>query len=89
MVISTPKTRFHANGAWLVVTAVAHNLVRWVASLGLELPRLLVIKTQRRRLITLSGRWTTSAPRSRLSLPQDRPWEKEFMTALGSLPFPA
>ncbi|MGH7748582.1 MAG: IS1380 family transposase, partial [Candidatus Dormibacteria bacterium] len=61
-----PSGRFHANGAWLVLTAVAHNLVRWVASLGLGLRTPLVIKTQRRRLITLPGRWTTSARRSRL-----------------------
>jgi hypothetical protein len=75
-----------------VLTAVAHNLVRWVASLGLGLPTPLVIKTQRRRLITLLGRWTTSARRSRLSLPEDWPWEKEFMAALSrlrSLPFAA
>ncbi len=80
-----PSGRFHANGAWLVLTAVAHNLVRWVASPGLGLRTPLVIKTQRRRLITLPGRWTTSARRSRLSLPQDWPWEEEFMAALGRL----
>lgn len=80
-----PSGRFHANGAWLVLTAMAHNLVRWVAALGQGLTTPLVVKTQRRRLITLPGRWTTSARRSKLSLPQGWPWEREFMAALGRL----
>ena len=33
-----PSGRFHANGAWLVLTTLAHNLVRWVAALGLGTP---------------------------------------------------
>jgi hypothetical protein len=80
-----PSGRFLANAAWLVITALAHNLLRWVAALGLGSTDLVVAKTIRRRLLHLPGRLTRSARRWRLHLPRDWPWAAAFLGALGRL----
>jgi hypothetical protein len=52
--------RFLANAAWLVIATLAHNLLRWVAALGLGVSSQVVAKTLRRRLLTLhqpAPRW--------------------------------
>jgi hypothetical protein len=36
---------FEANGVWLLAATLAHNLLRWVAALGLQTPGLTVAKT--------------------------------------------
>ena len=43
--------RFGANGAWAVCATIAHNLIRWLATLGLEISGPLVAKTVRRRFL--------------------------------------
>ncbi len=84
-----PSGHFNANAAWLVLAALAHNLIRWVAAIGVGLGGTVVAKTLRRRLITLPGRITRSARRRRLHLPRRWPWRRGFMKAvvrLRSLP---
>jgi hypothetical protein len=76
-----PSGRFAANGAWLAVQVMAHNLARWTARLGLG-AGIVTAKTLRRRLIGLVGRLTRSARRLTLHLPLDWPWAAEFLTAL-------
>jgi hypothetical protein len=44
-----PSGRFAANGAWLAVQVMAHNLARWTARLGLG-AGIITAKTLRRRL---------------------------------------
>lgn len=80
-----PSGRFFANAAWLVLAGLAHNLLRWVAALGLQIPGAIVAKTVRRRYLTLPGRITRSGRRTRLHLPRDWPWAAGFLTALGRL----
>lgn len=80
-----PSGRFFANAAWLVVACLAHNLLRWVAVLGLGIEELVVAKTLRRRFITLPGRLTRSARRFRLHLPARWPWRDQFSSALRRL----
>jgi len=63
-----PSGRFFANAAWVVLAALAHNLLRWVAALGLAIEGLVVAKTIPRRFLALPGRLTRSAR---------RPWGKE------------
>lgn len=77
-----PSGKFNANAAWLVLAALAHNIVRWVARPGLDHHGPIVAKTLRRRLITLPGRITRSARRDLLHLPRRWPWQREFMTAV-------
>ncbi|HJR51692.1 MAG TPA: IS1380 family transposase [Gemmatimonadales bacterium] len=80
-----PSGRFFANAAWLVLSCLAHNLLRWVAAIGLRIPGAIVAKTVRRRYLTLPGRITRSGRRQRLHLPSDWPWAEGFLAALGRL----
>ena len=86
-----PSGRFSANGAWLAVQVLAHNLARWTARIGLG-EQVVTTKTLRRRFFSLAGRLTRSARRLTLHLPQRWPWEAQFSRALSRLravPFPA
>ena len=86
-----PSGRFAANGAWLAVQVLAHNLARWTARIGLG-EQLVTTKTLRRRFFSLAGRLTRSARQLTLHLPQRWPWENQFSRALARLraiPLPA
>ena len=86
-----PSGRFAANGAWLAVQVMAHNLARWTARIGLG-ERTVITRTLRRRVFALVGRITRSARRLTLHLPRRWPWETQFSRALARLqaiPFPA
>jgi len=76
-----PSGKFAANGAWLAVQVMAHNLARWTARLGLG-AGIVTTKTLRRRLFGLVGRLTRSARRWTLHLPAGWPWAGEFLAAL-------
>jgi Transposase DDE domain group 1 len=80
-----PSGVFLANAAWLLLAALAHNLLRWVAVLGLGAPGQVVAKTLRRRLLAVPGRLTRSARRRLLHLPTDWPWALQFHGALARL----
>ena len=80
-----PSGVFAANAAWLLLAALAHNLIRWVAALGLNITGPVVAKTLRRRLITLPGRITRRSRRHVLHLPTDWPWKHQFLTATARL----
>ena len=79
-----PSGKFAANGAWLAVQVMAHNLARWTARLGLG-AGIVTTKTLRRRLFALAGRLTRSARRVRLHLPARWPWAIGWSTALARL----
>ena len=50
-----PSGRFPANGAWLAVQVIAHNLARWTARIGLG-EQIVTTKTLRRRFFSMAGR---------------------------------
>ena len=79
-----PSGKFGANGAWLAVQVIAHNLARWTARIGLG-AGIVTTKTLRRRLFAVAGRLTRSARRVRLHLPAGWPWAAEFAIALARL----
>jgi hypothetical protein len=79
-----PSGRFPANGAWLAVQVIAHNLARWTARIGLG-AGIVTTKTLRRRLFGLVGRLTRSARRLKLHLPARWPWAVGFAAALARL----
>lgn len=79
-----PSGRFAANGAWLAVQVMAHNLARWTARIGLD-EGIVTTKTLRRQLFGLPGRLTRSARLVRLHLPARWPWAEAFRTALTRL----
>jgi hypothetical protein len=80
-----PSGRFNANGAWAVLATIAHNLLRWVGALGLEIRGPLVAKTIRRRFVTLPGRLTHRARRRQLHLPTSWPWATQWATCFERL----
>jgi hypothetical protein len=73
-----PSGRFGANGAWTVCATIAHNLLRWVAILGFSRGGPIVAKTVRRRFLTLAGRLTRSARKTKLHLPVNWPWKQQW-----------
>jgi hypothetical protein len=87
-----PSGRFAANSAWLLAATLAHNLIRWTASLGLGVgDQQTVAKTLRRTLLALPGRLTRSARQWTLHLPAGWPWAHSFTMALARLrciPYP-
>ena len=86
-----PSGSVAANGAWLAVQVMAHNLARWTARIGLG-EQLVTTKTLRRRYFSLAGRLTRKARRLTLHLPRGWPWEAQFSRALARLraiPLPA
>ena len=86
-----PSGRFAANGAWLAVQVMAHNLARWTQRIGLD-GQVVTTKTLRRRFFSLAGRITRKARQLILHLPRRWPWETHFISALARLraiPLPA
>jgi Transposase DDE domain group 1 len=56
-----PSGQFNANGAWTVLGALAHNLLRWTQLLGLPDTTVRAARTLRRRLLAVPGRLTRHA----------------------------
>ena len=73
-----PSGRFGANGAWAVCATIAHNLIRWLGVLGLQIHGPLVAKTIRRRFLSLPGRMTRRARGRQLHLPTNWPWAEQW-----------
>jgi DDE family transposase len=81
-----PSGKFAANAAWLLAATLAHNLLRWIAAIGLGARQELVVaKTLRRTLLSLPGRLTRSTRRLILHLPAGWPWAPWFELALARL----
>lgn len=79
-----PSGRFGANGAWLVLNAIAHNLSRWTGRIGLG-AGILTADTMRSRYYTTPGRVTTSGRLPTLHMPARWPWADPFIDALLNL----
>ena len=77
-----PSGHFHANGAWTVLAALAHNMLRWTQLLGLPNTTIRAARTLRRRLIQVPGRLTRHARGWTLHLPARWPWHDDYTRAL-------
>jgi hypothetical protein len=80
-----PSGRFHANGAWTVLAALTHNLLRWSELIGLPGTVVRAARTVRRRLLALPGRLTRHARGWTLHLPARWPWRGDFEAALARI----
>jgi hypothetical protein len=80
-----PSGRFNANAAWLALTMLAQNLLRWADTITTGQPRLITTATTRRTLIATPGRLAHSARRYTLHLPTRWPWAAQFTTMLDQL----
>jgi hypothetical protein len=76
-----PSGKFGANGAWLAIQVIAHNIARWTGRLALG-AGIVTTKTLRRRFFSLPGRLTRSARRLTVHLPARWPWAVAFSAAL-------
>jgi Transposase DDE domain group 1 len=77
-----PSGHFYANGAWTVLAALGHNLLRWTQLLGLPDTTIRAARTLRRRLLSIPGRLTSHARGWTLHLPARWPWHGEYTEAL-------
>ena len=80
-----PSGDFHANGAWTVLAALAHNLLRWTQLLGLPETTVRAARTLRRRLLSIPGRLTRHARGWTLHLPARWPWHGDYISALNRI----
>ena len=80
-----PSKKFNANASWCVLASLAHNMIRWINSIGLEHMGLVTAKTVRRQLLNISGRITRKSRNFILHLPTNWPWAENFLKALSKL----
>jgi Transposase DDE domain group 1 len=80
-----PSGHYGANGAWTVLAALAHNLLRWTQLLGLPDTTVRAARTLRRRLLGMPGRLTRHARGWTLHLPARWPWHGDFQAALARI----
>jgi Transposase DDE domain group 1 len=82
-----PSGNFSANAAWLVCAALAHNLIRWSAILGMITPEdhLVVARTIRTKFLTIPGRLVHPGGKPTLRAPLEWPWGEAFTRALDRL----
>ena len=74
-----PSGRFNANGAWLVLAAIAFNLTRAAGALASRFHRKATTATIRRQLINIPARPVRSARRIHLRLPANWPWADAWL----------
>ena len=82
-----PSGNFSANSTWLCCAVLAHNLIRWSATLGQRTPaqERSVARTLRHRLIAVPGRLVNLAGTPTLRGPLNWPWAQWFQRRLGAL----
>ena len=82
-----PSGNFSANSAWLQCAVLAHNLIRWTATLGPDRPvdQLSVARTIRTRLLAMPGRLVNLAGTITLRGPKNWPWAQWFTLRLDRL----
>jgi hypothetical protein len=73
--------QFNANGAWTVLGAIAHNLLRWTQLIGLPDSTIRAARTLRRRWLQIAGGRLTRHGRTwTLHLPARWPWQATIST---------
>jgi len=82
-----PSGNFCANGAWLCAAVLAHNLIRWTATINTPRPlgELAVAATIRTRLINMPGRLVNLHGTPTLRGPRSWPWRHWFNRRLARL----
>ncbi len=81
-----PSGNFSANSAWLQCAVLAHNLIRWTASIGIAPDgHATVARTVRTRLIAVPARLVNLAGTMTLRGPLHWPWAEWFCRRLECL----
>ncbi len=79
-----PSGQFNANGAWLVLAAIAFNITRAAGVLAFRFHVRAVTATIRAHLINVPARVVRSARRVRLRLPTTWPWARDWLDLLNA-----
>jgi hypothetical protein len=80
-----PSGHYHANSAWTVIAALAHNLVRWTTLIGLPNRPVQTASARRRQLFQIPGRLTRTSRQWTLRLPARWPYKTDFLTVLDAI----
>ena len=80
-----PSGQMHANSAWTVIAALAHNLGRWTTMIGLPTRPVQTARARRRHLLQIPARLTRTSRRWTLRLPARWPWQTDFTTVLDAI----
>jgi hypothetical protein len=80
-----PSGNMHANSAWTVIAALAHNLGRWITQIGLPHRPVQTARARRRQLLAVPARLTRSSRQWTLRMPARWPWQTDFLTVLDAI----
>jgi hypothetical protein len=82
-----PSGNFSANSAWLQCAVLAHNLIRWTATIGQPGPieRLTVARTVRFQLLAIPARLVNRSGTPTLRAPARWPWAALFARRLDTI----
>jgi hypothetical protein len=80
-----PSGRMHANSAWTVIAALAHNLGRWSTQIALPHLPVQTAQSRRRHLFQIPARLTRTSRRWTLRMPARWPWQNQFNTVLDAI----
>lgn len=80
-----PSGHMHANSAWTVIAAIAHNLGRWTTQIGLPHQPVQTASTRRRQLLQIPARLTRTSRQWTLRMPARWPWQHQFSTVLDAI----
>jgi hypothetical protein len=82
-----PSGKFLANSAWLQIAVLAHNLIRWTATIGQpgSVDRLTVARTVRLQLLAIPGRLINRSGTPTLRTPARWPWRQLFTRRLETI----
>jgi Transposase DDE domain group 1 len=80
-----PSGSFSANSAWLQCTVLAHNLIRWSATIGEPVETLTVARTVRTRILAVPARIVNRSGILTLRAPARWPWADQFARRLATI----
>ena len=80
-----PSGSFSANAAWLQCAVLAHNLIRWTATIGQRVETLTVTRTIRTRLLAIPARIVNHSGTLTLRGPARWPWAEQFTSRLNTI----
>jgi hypothetical protein len=77
-----PSGSMHANSAWTVIAALAHNLGRWSTQIGQPDQPVQTARSRRRHIFRIPARLTRTSRQWTLRMPARWPWQNQFNTIL-------
>jgi len=80
-----PSGQMHANSAWTVIAALAHNLGRWTTQISLPDRPVQTARARRRHLFQIPARLTRTSRQWTLRMPARWPWQHDFNTVLDAI----